>query len=179
MRNVRLAMIATTALTLAGGEAVAQTQYPSTTQDRLGAVVGALFGDRLGLSAMDQAWLRGGRPLRDGQSQFSTRVDASVRAGGVSASAATRTNTAIIDIPQTVDIVTKEFWDDIGATTFDQSFKYVANVYVRNRNAGSGDGISLRGLNLSNLFVQFVQRAADIGPVKPRASRAFLQLLRA
>ena len=29
-----------------------------------------------------QLWLRGGRPLRDGQSQFSTRVDASVRAGG-------------------------------------------------------------------------------------------------
>ena len=48
MRNVRLALIATTALTLAGGAAVAQTQYPSTTQDRLGAVVGALFGDRLG-----------------------------------------------------------------------------------------------------------------------------------
>ncbi len=65
-----------------------------------------------------------------------------------SASAATRTNTAIIDIPQTVDIVTKEFWDDIGATTFDQSFKYVANVYVRNRNAGSGDGISLRGFEI-------------------------------
>ena len=64
MRNVRLALIATTALTLAGGAAVAQTQYPSTTQDRLGAVVGALFGDRLGLSAMDQAWLRGGRPRR-------------------------------------------------------------------------------------------------------------------
>ena len=115
MRNVRLALIATTALTLAGGAAVAQTQYPSTTQDRLGAVVGALFGDRLGLSAMDQAWLRGGRPLRDGQSQFSTRVDASVRAGGVSASAATRTNTAIIDIPQTVDIVTKT--DEAGKET--------------------------------------------------------------
>jgi len=62
-----------------------------------------------------------------------------------SASTATRTNTALIDIPQTVDIVTKEFWSDLGATTFDQSFRYVANVYVRNRNAGSGDGVNLRG----------------------------------
>ena len=62
-----------------------------------------------------------------------------------SASTATRTNTALIDIPQTVDIVTKEFWNDIGATSFDQSFRYVANVYVRNRNAGSGDGVNLRG----------------------------------
>ena len=62
-----------------------------------------------------------------------------------SASTATRTNTAIIDIPQTVDIVTKEFWNDIGATSFDESFRYAANVYVRNRHAGSGDGVNLRG----------------------------------
>ena len=62
-----------------------------------------------------------------------------------SASTATRTNTAIIDIPQSVDIVTKEFWSDIGATTFDQSFKYLANVFVRNRYAGNGDNVSLRG----------------------------------
>lgn len=61
------------------------------------------------------------------------------------ASTATRTNTPLIDIPQTVDIVTKEFWNDVGAVTFDQSFRYVANVYVRNRNAGSGDGVNLRG----------------------------------
>ena len=50
-----------------------------------------------------------------------------------------------MDIPQTVDIVTKEFWSDIGATTFDQSFKYLANVFVRNRYAGNGDNVSLRG----------------------------------
>ena len=101
MSHIRLALVATTALTLAAGAAVAQTQYPSTTQDRLGAVVGALFGDRLGLSAMDQAWLRGGRPLRDGQSQFSTQVDASLRAGSVSSSAATRLRsdyTALVDL---------------------------------------------------------------------------------
>lgn len=62
-----------------------------------------------------------------------------------SASTATRTNTAIIDIPQTVDILTQEFWKDVGATTFDQSFKYLANVYVRNRYAGNADTASLRG----------------------------------
>lgn len=101
MPSIRLALVATTALTLAAGAASAQTQAPSTTQDRLGAVVGALFGDRLGLSAMDQAWLRGGRPLRDGQSQFSTQVDASLRAGSVSSSTATRLRsdyTALVDL---------------------------------------------------------------------------------
>ena len=50
---------------------------------------------------MDQAWLRGGRPLRDGQTQFTGRVDAGVRAGTVSASAATRLRadyTALVDL---------------------------------------------------------------------------------
>ena len=101
MTPIRIALAATTALTLCAGAASAQTQYPTTNQDRLGAVVGALFGDRLGLSAMDQAWLRGGRPLRDGQSQFSTRIDASLRAGSVSSSAATRLRsdyTALVDL---------------------------------------------------------------------------------
>lgn len=97
--RIGLASGAALALTLAAGAAPAQT--PATNQDRLGAVVGALFGDRLGLSAMDQAWLRGGRPLRDGQTQFTGRVDAGVRAGTVSASAATRLRadyTALVDL---------------------------------------------------------------------------------
>jgi outer membrane receptor for monomeric catechols len=75
-----------------------------------------------------------------------------------SASTATRTNTAIIDIPQTVDIVTKEFWNDIGATTFDQSFRYIANAFTRNRHAGNGDGVSLRGFETSgSIFVDGVR----------------------
>jgi iron complex outermembrane recepter protein len=76
---------------------------------------------------------------------FSVTAEASSGYRVTSASTATRTNTPLIEIPQTVDIVTKEFWNDVGATTFDQSFRYLANVYVRNRNAGSGDGVNLRG----------------------------------
>ena len=73
-------------------------------------------------------------------------------------STATRANVALIDIPQTVDIVTKEFWNDISATTFDQSFRYVANVYVRNRNAISGDGVNLRGFETNgSIFVDGVR----------------------
>jgi outer membrane receptor for monomeric catechols len=67
-----------------------------------------------------------------------------------SASTATRTNTALIDIPQTVDIMTKEMWNDMDATTFDQSFKYISNVFVRNRNAGTGDTVNLRGFETSS-----------------------------
>jgi iron complex outermembrane receptor protein len=76
---------------------------------------------------------------------FSVTAETSTGYRVSSASTATRTNTPLLEIPQTVDIVTREFWNDVGATTFDQSFRYVANVYVRNRNAGSGDGVNLRG----------------------------------
>lgn len=85
---------------MGAGSAHAQTNT-QTNQDRLGAVVGALFGDRLGISALDQAWLRGGRPLRDGQSQFNTRVDSSLRVGQISSAAATRLRadyTALVDL---------------------------------------------------------------------------------
>lgn len=89
--SLKLALIATTAATVFAGSAAAQTSTSGqTNQDRLGAVVGALFGDRLGLSAMDQAWLRGARPLSEGRTQFTTRVDTSLRSGAISSSAATR-----------------------------------------------------------------------------------------
>ncbi len=66
-----------------------------------------------------------------------------------SATSATRTNTALIDIPQTVDVVTNQFWLDTSATTFNESFKYVANVYTRNEAAGDGDTINIRGFENS------------------------------
>ena len=56
----------------------------------------------------------------------------------------------LIDIPQTVDIVTSQFWQDNDATTFDQSIKYIGNAYVRNRNAGGGDQINLRGFQTAS-----------------------------
>ena len=90
-RTVRFASVAATALlAISAGAVQAQTANSQNNQDRLGAIVGTLFGDRLGLSAMDQAWLRAERPLRDGQSQFNARVDTSVRSGATSSAAAAR-----------------------------------------------------------------------------------------
>lgn len=66
-----------------------QTQQP-TTQDTLGAIVGALFGNG---SSLDGQWLRGQRPLNNNRSQFETRLTASVRAGDLSSSAAANLRT--------------------------------------------------------------------------------------
>lgn len=85
------AAVGTLALS-AAGMATAQTAYglaqTNTRQDTLGAVLGALFGT--GGSALDTAWARGQRPLNDGRSQFSTRIDADVRAGTLDRNSASR-----------------------------------------------------------------------------------------
>jgi outer membrane receptor for monomeric catechols len=119
--RTRLALTLGCALTSAGG-AYAQTPAPDSSSDE---------------------------PLK--LSPFA--VEAQQESNGYkvsSSSTATRTNTALIDIPQTVDIVTSQFWKDNDATTFDQSFKYVGNVYVRNRNAGGGDQVNLRGFQTAS-----------------------------
>lgn len=90
-KAAKLATIATSALlVIAAGAAHAQSAPLRNNQDRLGAIVGTLFGDRLGLSALDQAWLRAEQPLRTNQPQFSSQVDANARAGKTSSSAATK-----------------------------------------------------------------------------------------
>ena len=86
-------------------------------------------------------------------SPFQVTAEASLGYKVSTASTATRTNTPIIDIPQTVDIITSEFWQDQDATNFDESFKYVANVYVRNRYAGNGDGVNLRGFETNGSII--------------------------
>ena len=92
--NIRIltaAAVGTFALSTAG-MAAAQTPYgqtqSNTRQDTLGAVLGALFGT--GGSALDTAWARGQRPLSDGQSQFSARIDADVRSGALDRNSANR-----------------------------------------------------------------------------------------
>jgi hypothetical protein len=80
----------------AGSAAFAQTPYGSapygqsqTQTDPIGALLGALFGDRLGVSTtLDSEWSRGRRPLNTNRVQFESRLDADVRSGAISSSAA-------------------------------------------------------------------------------------------
>ena len=92
-----LTATAVAALTLAAAApALAQTPYgqpygqqQQTQQDPIGAILGALFGDRLGVSTtLDSEWGRGRRPLGTQSAQFQTRLDADVRSGALSSSAA-------------------------------------------------------------------------------------------
>jgi ketosteroid isomerase-like protein len=90
IRNRNLTAIAAGALVLAAAPAaMAQsnttTQEPSQQQERIGAILGALFGDRLGVTTSVEAqWAAGRRPLQTQRAQFNTRIDAEVRSGAVS-----------------------------------------------------------------------------------------------
>jgi len=65
----------------------------------------------------------------------------------------TRTNRALIDLPQSVDILPAEFLEDTGARMMDEAFVYIANAQVRNSSAGTGpNNILIRGFANSTSF---------------------------
>ncbi|WP_291834373.1 hypothetical protein [Brevundimonas sp.] len=87
--------------------AAAQTPYgstqqqPTNQQDAVGAILGALFGDRLGVSSsLETEWSRGRRPLSNQSSQFQTRLDTDVRSGRLSSSEARRLRDEYDDLVQ-------------------------------------------------------------------------------
>lgn len=96
MTSLKLIAASAAALTLVAGAASAQTPYGSapygqtqTQTDPIGAILGALFGDRLGTSTtLESEWSRGRRPLDANRTQFESRLQTDVRSGAISSSAA-------------------------------------------------------------------------------------------
>lgn len=80
-----IVLLAAGALALSPGAALAQTdqteQRARPQQDRVGAILSALFGGRNGASgSVESQWALGRRPLGTQQDQFDARIDADVRA---------------------------------------------------------------------------------------------------
>jgi outer membrane receptor for ferric coprogen and ferric-rhodotorulic acid len=70
----------------------------------------------------------------------------------------TRTNRSIIELPQTVEVVTAEFLQDTSARLMDEAFVYVSNVQVRNSSAGTGpNNILIRGFNNGSNFTEGIE----------------------
>jgi len=80
-------------------------------------------------------------------SPFSVDARKAVGYGVSSSSTATRTNEKLINIPQTVNVITAALWEDTGATSYDQALKYAGNVFVRNRSGGS-QSFASRGFSI-------------------------------
>ncbi len=90
-------LTAIAALMLATGSASAQSSAqrdePSASrqQDRIGAILGALFGDRSGSTgSIEGQWTAGRTPLATQRGQFESRVDADVRSGALSQNTGSR-----------------------------------------------------------------------------------------
>lgn len=85
-----VAAIGAGALILSATPVMAQsdTAEPTTKsqENRVGKILGALFGDRLGVSTSIEAqWAAGRKPLAEQRTQFHTRIDTDVRAGTLTA----------------------------------------------------------------------------------------------
>ncbi|MBA3676602.1 MAG: hypothetical protein H0W74_04270 [Sphingosinicella sp.] len=84
----KFTIVAAGALFLAPSGAFAQTSSaPSTKsqENRVGSILGALFGDRLGVSTfIEGQWAAGRKPLATQRVQFHQRIDADIRSGALS-----------------------------------------------------------------------------------------------
>ncbi|MBE1529888.1 hypothetical protein GGC65_004344 [Sphingopyxis sp. OAS728] len=83
-----LGAVSASALLLTATPLLAQstTSEPSkdAQENRLGDIIGALFGDRLGASAsIEGQWARGRKPLATQRTQFHSRIDTDVRSGAL------------------------------------------------------------------------------------------------
>ena len=84
---------AAASLFLTAGSASAQTAPadPRAQEDRVGAIIGALFGDQRGAStSIESQWAAGRKPLATQRFQFNSRINADVRSGSLTQANGTR-----------------------------------------------------------------------------------------
>ncbi len=83
-----LGAVAAGAILLTAAPVLGQSDTAAPSKDaqenRLGDIIGALFGDRLGASAsIEGQWARGRKPLATQRTQFHTRIDTDMRSGAL------------------------------------------------------------------------------------------------
>ena len=77
-------LLATAAMTIPAVPAVAQTSTSQSTRDRLGDLLGTIFGRGVAANtSIDAQWAAGRTPITSQRAQFESRVDAEVRAGNL------------------------------------------------------------------------------------------------
>ncbi|HVR92129.1 MAG TPA: hypothetical protein VHG29_13695 [Novosphingobium sp.] len=87
-----LFLAAAASVTLAAAPALAQTTTSSIpARDRIGQILGTIFGDRSSANtSLEAQWAAGQTPLTNQHGQFDSRVDADVRSGALNQLTATR-----------------------------------------------------------------------------------------
>ncbi|MBQ9764218.1 MAG: TonB-dependent receptor [Phascolarctobacterium sp.] len=57
------------------------------------------------------------------------------------------------EVPQSVEVITKERMEKLGATSVRDALKYASNIYVADGNGGHGDKLTLRGGSFNDVLV--------------------------
>lgn len=90
MKKVLLTAAATAALAAAPAPLLAQSDSPSSARDAIGAILGAVFGDRGATNTLEAQWSAGQTPLTDQRAAFESRVDTDVRSGTLTSATGAR-----------------------------------------------------------------------------------------
>lgn len=93
---IALGVMTTTAL----AQTTETEQGQSRQQERVGAILSSLFGDRLGTGSLEAQWATGRMPLATQRAQFESRVDTEVRSGALNQTTGTRLKSDYADLVQ-------------------------------------------------------------------------------
>ncbi|MDO9364497.1 MAG: hypothetical protein Q7T60_16335 [Sphingopyxis sp.] len=162
------------ALILAPGAVLAQTnasdQSTGTQEDRVGAILGTLFGDRLGVStSVERQWAAGRKPLATQRAQFIARIDSDVRSGALTASNGVRVKAEYEEIVA----LEARYGADNRFTTAertDLSDRYGALTQALTEGGYADDGDDSGSLSVAEGRTEF-NRRVDAGVAARRLSR--------
>lgn len=65
----------------------------------------------------------------------------------------TRSNLAVKEVPQSVEVIIKETIEKIGATSVRDALKYASNIFVVDGTGAHGDNLTLRGSSFNDVLV--------------------------
>lgn len=141
--SVSMRALCTSALvfSLTAGVAISQNINEAAAQENLDTIV--VEGQQQAVTNDNKKNVGPGGVVTEGDTvnRGTSGLDGYIAEG---TSTATKTNTPLLDIPQTITVITKDFAEDTGSLTLGQALLYVPGVTVQ-QGEGHRDQVTIRG----------------------------------
>jgi len=141
--SVSMRALCTSALvfTLTAGVAISQNISEAVAQQNLDTIV--VEGQQQAVTNENKKNVGPGGVVSEGDTvnRGTSGIDGYIAEG---TSTATKTNTPLLDIPQTITVITEDFAEDTGSLTLGQALLYVPGVTVQ-QGEGHRDQVTIRG----------------------------------